>query len=224
MAAILDELTEPPAPNAGEAIPFLGETRTYEFIQGIAASGDIFLNVGGTWFGRRQEDVTDEEALRYIKSKTFRSGQELRHIQLGLPGVVGGGNVTSSSPASDGTFPGNPEVIPPLGGASATGSGGPTAAGESQCPENGEGGLYSPSGSPTVAPPTVKSKQSEEPASGINLSGCFENWGISSSQAIETASIEFSGLTAQQIKQILQRIPSTYKAMLEIAYKEGGDQ
>jgi type III secretory pathway lipoprotein EscJ len=78
---------------------------------------------------------------------------------------------------------------------------------------------------PTTEPiPAIKSKRSEEPATGINLSGCFEAWGVPTSQAIETARIEFSGLTAQQIKQILQRIPSTFKATLEIAYKDGGEQ
>jgi type III secretory pathway lipoprotein EscJ len=76
----------------------------------------------------------------------------------------------------------------------------------------------------TPPPPVIKSKKSEEPATGINLSGCFETWGVPTSQTIETARIEFAGLTAQQIKQILQRIPSTFKATLEIAYKDGGEQ
>ncbi|MCX5880422.1 MAG: DUF499 domain-containing protein, partial [Deltaproteobacteria bacterium] len=53
VGSLMDDLTEPPPPNMGEAIPFLGETQTYEFILNIAASGDIVLNVGGTWIGRR---------------------------------------------------------------------------------------------------------------------------------------------------------------------------
>ena len=65
-----------------------------------------------------------------------------------------------------------------------------------------------------------QTKKAEEPASGINLSGCFESWGISSDKTIEAAKIEFSGLTAQQIKQILQRIPSSFKATMEITYTE----
>lgn len=69
-----------------------------------------------------------------------------------------------------------------------------------------------------------KSKKTEGPANGINLSGCFETWGVPTSQTLETARIEFSGLTAQQVKQILQRIPSAFQATLEIAYKDGGDQ
>src|SRR5208283_3027685 len=78
--------------------------------------------------------------------------------------------------------------------------------------------------SPSVTSHAVKSRKSEEPATGINLSGCFESWGVSSSQPIETARIEFEGLTVQQVKQILQRIPSTFKATLEISYKEQGEQ
>jgi hypothetical protein len=35
---------------------------------------------------------------------------------------------------------------------------------------------------------------------------------------LDKATIEFSGLSAQQIKQILQRIPSHVKAMLEISF------
>jgi hypothetical protein len=85
VGSMMDDLTEPPPPNAGEAIPFLGETKIYEFVLDIAASGDLVLNVSGTWIGRRSEDATDDDALRYIRGKAFRTGQEMRQIQLGLP-------------------------------------------------------------------------------------------------------------------------------------------
>jgi len=67
----------------------------------------------------------------------------------------------------------------------------------------------------------AQTKRTDEPATGINLSGFFEKWGIASTQTIDSAKIDFSGLTAQQIKQILQRIPSNVKAKLEITYKDG---
>jgi hypothetical protein len=67
-------------------------------------------------------------------------------------------------------------------------------------------------------------RKSDEPATSLNLSGCFEKWGVPSSQILDAAHIEFNGLTAQQVKQILQRIPSNYKALLEITYREGADQ
>jgi hypothetical protein len=226
VGSMMDDLTEPPPPNAGEAIPFLGETKIYEFVLAIAASGDLVLNVSGTWIGRRSEDATDEDALRYIRGKAFRTGQEMRQIQLGLPGAVGGGTVTVPNPPTGGTTqPGTGGTIPPAGGTGTPyppiTSGGGGTVGETSEP----GGTASTGGiNPPEPIPALKTKKSEEPATGINLSGCFETWGVPTSQAIETARIEFSGLTAQQIKQILQRIPSTFKATLEITYKEGEEQ
>lgn len=210
---VIDDLIEPPPPNSGDAIPFLGETKIYELILKIAAGGSIFLNVSGTWIGRRPEDTSDEDALRFIQAKAFRTGQEMRQVQLGLPGAVGGGTVTVSKP---------PTIYEK-----------PVSAGDIPRVKNGKNSVYVPIIStnetgeslempPVIVIPSTKSKKSQEPGTGINLSGCFETWGISSNQPIESARIEFSGLTAQQIKQILQRIPSTFKASLDITYKEGG--
>ena len=220
VGSLMDDLTEPPPPNMGEAIPFLGETQTYEFILKIAASGDIVLNVGGTWIGRRASDASDEEALRYIRSKAFCTGQEMRKIQLGLPGAVGGGTVTvipalpKSTETETNVFihpvatNGNEDIVPPekpiVGGI------------DGGAREDGTGWI-----TPPDALPITKNKKSAEPATGINLSGSFEAWGISSDQTIESARIEFAGLTVQQIKLILQRIPSTFKASMDITYKEG---
>jgi len=220
VGSMMDDLTEPPPPNAGEVIPFLGETKIYEFVLDIAASGDLVLNVNGTWIGRRSEDATDEDALRYIRGKAFRTGQEMRQIQLGLPGAVGGGTVTVPNPPPGGTTqPETGGTIPPAGGSTGTPYPPTTSGGGGIIGETGTGGII-----PPTPIPAIKTNKSEEPATGINLSGCFETWGVPTSQAIETARIEFSGLTAQQIKQILQRIPSTFKATLEIAYKDGGEE
>lgn len=227
VGSMMDDLTEPPPPNAGEAIPFLGETKIYEFVLAIAASGDLVLNVSGTWIGRRSEDATDDDALRYIRGKAFRTGQEMRQIQLGLPGAVGGGTVTvPNPPQGSATQPGTGGVISPVGGGTDTPYPSTTSGGGGTFGETGEPGGTTGTGgiNPPEPIPALKTKKSEEPATGINLSGCFETWGVPTSQTIDTARIEFSGLTAQQIKQILQRIPSTFKATLEIAYKEGEEQ
>ncbi len=226
VGSMLDDLIEPPPPNTGEAIPFLGETKIYEVVLDIAASGDLVLNVGGTWIGRRSEDVTDEDALRYIRAKAFRTGQEMRQIQLGLPGAVGGGTVTVPNPPPSGTTqPGAGGTVSPAGGAGTPYPPG-TSGGGGTIGETGEPGGTAGSGDAIPSPPipVIKNKKSGEPTTGINLSGCFETWGVPSSQTLESARIEFSGLTAQQIKQILQRIPSTFKATLEIAFKDGGEQ
>ena len=222
VSSLMDDLTEPPPPGTGEAIPYLGETKVYEFVLEIAAGGGLVLNVSGTWIGRRSEDATDEDALRYIRSKAFRTGQEMRQIQLGLPGAVGGGTVTVPNDPVGGTSQpgGNTETStgPTAGPTIVTGGGGVVRDGDEGGGSNGLGGITSP-----VTIPAVKRKKSDEPATGINLSGCFESWGVSSSQTIETARIEFSGLTAQQIKQILQRIPSAFRATLEVDYKDGDE-
>lgn len=222
VGSLMDDLVEPPPPNGGEAIPFLGETKTYELILAMAAEGTIVLNVSGTWIGRRPEDATSEDSLRYIRSK-YRTGQEMRQIQLGLPGAVGGGTVTVP--------PSTVEISRPNIGSShipgsVTKPGDETNSGFTSTTSNGEGENYGASGTDTSPQPEnfsiIKSKKYDEPAIGINLSGCFESWGVSPTQSIESARIEFSSLTVQQVKQILQRIPSAFKATLEITYKEGG--
>ncbi len=227
VGTMMDDLTEPPPPNTGDAIPFLGETKIYELVLGIAASGEIVLNVGGTWIGRRPEDVSDEDALRHIRTKAFRTGQEMRQIQLGLPGAVGGGTVTVPDIAGNtgcttkptgGGYPTGPSVSNGLPNAPIADNTTDNKPDESDVDESTD------EETPPAPEIVFKSKKTEGPANGINLSGCFETWGVPTSQTLETARIEFSGLTAQQVKQILQRIPSAFQATLEIAYKDGGDQ
>lgn len=229
VGSLVDELMEPPPPNAGDAIPFLGEIKLFESILDIAAEGVLVLNVNGTWIGRRAQDATDEDARHYIRSKAFCTGQAMRQIQLGLPGAVGGGTITIDIVPAGGAPPGSGPIVtpgtPPKPG--GTGEEGeivfpPVEAGDQTGGDSGGvvPGVESPEPQPL---PTVKIRKTEEPATGINLSGSFESWGVTSSQSIEKARIEFSGLTAQQVKQILQRIPSAFKASLEIEYHEGGE-
>jgi len=220
VGSLMDDLTEPPPPTVGEAIPFLGETKIFEFVLRLASSGDLFLNVNGTWIGRRAEDATDEDALRYIRSKAFRTGQEMRQIQLGLPGAVGGGTVTGPQvPAGGPIPPAGPTGTPGAPQPPTIPGGGQTGGTPTPGTPPGPGGLPLP-----LPGQTLKIQKSDAPANGINLSGYFESWGVSSSQTIDSARVEFSGLTAQQIKQILQRIPSAFSASLEITYKEGDDE
>lgn len=228
VGTLMDDLLEPPPPNTGDAIPYLGEVKLYELVLDIAAEGALVLNVGGTWIGRRAEDANDEDARRSVRARAFRIGQEMRQIQLGLPGAVGGGAVTVPQVT----------VTPTPADTSSTGvmgTYGQTGASESDKPkdpnvvregqtENGNTATNNtPTGPSPVIAPAIQTKRTAEAATGINLSGAFEGWGVAATQTIETARIEFSGLTAQQVKQILQRIPSTFKATLEIAYKEEGE-
>jgi len=200
---LLNDLTEPPPPGTKEALPFLGETATYEELLKIVAQGKIVVNVAGTWVGRLPEHATDKEALGYVRSKAFRSGQEMRQILLGLPSAVGG--TTVKGPGHHYPLPPQPppEKIwenpkaPPL------------------TPEHGPK-------TPVSGPPKVR--RTEEATTGINLTACFEKWGIDPSTVFDTAKIELSNLTVQQVKQILTRLPSSFKASLEVTFVKEGDE
>ena len=212
---LLDDLSEPPPPGSGEAIPFLGEIPLYEQVLRIAAQGDIVLNVSGTWVGSGPQDDSEEAAYKRIKSKAFRSQQENRQVSLALPGAVGGSSVPAPPPPP-------PQPLSPPPNQPSGGTPPPPPVSEPK-PEEPYGGGGTP---PPLPPPTpqTQSRRTEAPLSGINLIGCFETWGIDSAQDIEFARLEFGELTVQQIKKILQSIPSAFRAKLEIVYKEGGEQ
>lgn len=209
---LMDELTEPPPPGTGDVIPFLGETATYEEILKIVAGGKIVVNVNGTWVGRQPEHASDEEALRYVRPRAFRSGQEMRQIQLGLSGAVGGTTVTGPGPRPPVPAPGQTGEPPTSSGGQPPGGTGPVIV-----PPIGGGGSTT-----TVPPvsPTIQVKRTDEPNTGINLSGCFERWNIPSGTVLDRAKVEFEGVNVQQLKQILQRLPSSVKASLEVSYPE----
>ena len=218
VGSLMDDLVEPPSTFTTEAIPFLGETKLNEFILELAATGVVVLNVAGTWVGRRPEDETDEDALRFIRSKAFKTGQEMRQIQLGLPGAVGGGAVTGTGHT--------PPVTPPAGNGTTTQPTIPDASGVGGAGSVQDGGATEACGGsqptetiPAVSKTVTHTFKSDEPATALNLSGYFEKWKVPAT-TIESAKIEFNGLTAQQIRQILQRIPSAYKASLEIRFTE----
>ena len=72
---------------------------------------------------------------------------------------------------------------------------------------------------------TTEIHRTDEATTGINLSACFEKWGVDPSAVLDTAKIEFNNLTVQQVKQILTRLPSSFKASMEVTFiKEGGEE
>ncbi|MEI7636729.1 MAG: hypothetical protein WCJ37_05445, partial [Syntrophus sp. (in: bacteria)] len=204
---LLDELIEPPPPDTKNAIPFLGETAIYEEILKIVAMGKIVVNVGGTWVGRAPGHTSDEEARRFVRMKAFRSGQEMRQVQLGLPGIVP--SPTVAAPGSK-----KPDHPPP------TDKDKPAPVKEpAPPPYNDENGDIE---QPVKEPFEVC--KSAESTTGINLSACFEKWGVDSSAVMNTTKIEFNNLTVLQVKQILTRLPSSIKASMEVTYNEGIDE
>jgi hypothetical protein len=200
---ILDELSEPPATPDKEAVVYLGAMQIYEEILKIAAKGKVILNVNGDWVGRQPDHQDDDAAYHFIRARAFRTGQELRNIQLGLPGATGGFTVSGPKTQAQPQPPTGPVPVPqpPTGGPGTTTGG-------------GTGGTLWPTS------PNIKVNRTDQPTTGINLIGSFEKWGISGTQELSSAKIEFNNITVQQIKQILQRVPSAFRASMEIAYNE----
>jgi hypothetical protein len=222
---ILDEIVEAPGAPDKDAMAYLGDTQTCEEILKVAAKGKIILNVDGTWVSRLPEHADEDDALRFIRARAFRSGQDMRRVQLGLPGAAAGSAVsgpraagagagtTTSTSAQPGA--GQPGSVPPGGlfGGSGGATGGTVIAG-------GTGTAVVGGGTTPGAAPIAKTQRADEPQLAINLAGCFERWGIDAGTTLTSAKIEFRNVNAQQVKQILQRLPSSLKASLEVSYNE----
>jgi hypothetical protein len=63
-------------------------------------------------------------------------------------------------------------------------------------------------------------QQAPEQILDITYPTADEQWGLDGSTTLARTKIEFHSLSVQQIKQILQRLPSAFKATMEITYTE----
>ncbi len=220
---LLNELAEPPGKRDKDAMVYLGDTQIYEEILKVTANGVVVLNVDGTWI-LKQPGHNAEEALRFIQGKAFRSGQDMHRVQLALPGAVGGSTVTGPGAGTGIAVPqpkGIGQAGTPPGG--LFGGSGPAGAGVILGPD-GPGGtaVVTPTGGQQVTPtvPVTRAQSVPDPQIGVNLCGWFERWGLHDGATLKSAKVEFKDLTVQQVKQILQRFPSAFKAYLEVTYDE----
>lgn len=166
------------------------------------------MNVGGTWIGRQPAHSSEEDALGFVRSKAFRSEREMRQVQLGLPAAVGGTTVTGSGL--------RPPVVPFPGPASGPSTPIP--------PHRAFGPILPQNVIPSITG-SVQVFRADEETIGINLSACFETWGVDASAVLEAAEIKFSNLTVQQFRQVLAGLPSSLKATMEVTLvKEEGAQ
>jgi hypothetical protein len=198
------ELAEPFSDR--DAIPFLGDTQTYEELLRLAARGRIAVNVNNTWFTRNHDDEDDDAAYRRIKNRAYRSGPEQRAAQIGLPSVAGGGAVAGTTP-------------PPVQPATTPGA---TTPAPGQTPAGTPPGTTPPTPGQTnlPLPPVTKTERTTAESNTISLIGQLEAWGITPDQMLTSAKVEFSNLTAQQLRRILQQVPSAHRANLEVSYQQ----
>lgn len=215
MDQLFKDIIEPPPPSTGDAIPYLGESSIYEEVLKIAANGKIFVNVNGTWIGRLPDHLNKEQALKFIQKKAFRTGREMHQVQLGLPSVVGGTTVTGPRP----TTPLESVIQPIRPNEPDTTISGNNNTEETVTlePRENSGPIQ------TILPETRRplTRRTDEPVIGINLLGKLELWCVSSETTLDVARIEFKNLTVLQLKQILQHLPASIRASLEIIQSEG---
>jgi hypothetical protein len=229
MRQLLDLLREPPPSPSDETIPFLGEHAIYEQVLRLAAGDKVALNVDGTWY-RRDTGQTEDEALRYLRQRAFRSGRDLYNVQLGLPGQVGGGGLAIAPPAAPSTV--SPPVapgLPPPGVPAATPA--PSTGGGSTQPGLAPGSVPATTAtaalpgvnSTATAPPQPVIRRSSGARNGVNLLGELEKWGLPNSQKIAQATLTFSNLTVKDLRDLCVKLPPRLQAELQITLPpEGG--
>ena len=221
VGVFLSELKEPPVKPGVEPVPYLGETYIYEQILRVAASGKIYLNIGGSWLGKKSDHVNDQVTLQILRTKASKRGKELYDIIMGKPDIVGADTVVPPPQPPATTIPliSDGSVVPPVNGSGIPVPGlsgnGPICGGVIEIP-----GDDLPRTITSVKPATVK--RSEEKTT-LNLSGELENWGLAAADKIPLARLEFKGLIVKELKTLLQKLPLTTRAILEITMPEGKD-
>lgn len=218
VGAFLAELKEPPAKPGVEPVPYLGEICVYEQILRVAATGNVYLNVGGSWLGKKSDHANDQVTLQMLRTKASKRGKELYEIILGTPDVVGADTVALPQQQPATTEPPIPvyPVAPPVTGpgtqVSEAAGDGPVCGGVIGIPVNDIPGTRS-----SVKPAILK--RSDEKTT-LNLSGEFENWGLAATDKIPLARLEFQGLTVKELKTLLQKLPPATRAILEVSIPE----
>ena len=197
VAEFIDDLKEP---SPGDTAVYIGEQRSLNHIQHVAAQGKIALNVDGAWY-TKLAGQSAEEALVYVRQKTSRTGNELKRMMLGLASNVGGG-VTPPSPSNPSPTPVPPSPsIPPS----------PTLPNvpPTVTPSN------PPPVPPVNPPPVAPKKHTAAPANGSTLQGKFEEWGLAGKK-LKRVTLSVEGISVSDMKAFLTRLPSKYKASMEV--------
>jgi hypothetical protein len=211
---IINNYIEPPPTSAVTITPYLKEEQLCDLIFQIASSGAIVINSGGTWVGRRADDIDDNTSYKRIRQLIFRTVNEMKNYQLALPGAAGSAAPIAPPPSGSFNTPHQSGLNPvyPLG---ADGLLEDSSATQPLPPYSAQ-----PVQPPEIQPVSQSQTKDAGPASSINLMGKLEEWSLSANEPIENLTLGFADLDAAKIKQILQRIPSSFQVTMSITYKE----
>jgi hypothetical protein len=214
MKQVLALLREPPARPDSDAIPYLGDTILYEQVVRVAAQDKIALNVDGTWY-RRQPGQSEEDAIRFLRQRTSRTGRELQNIQFGDPNQVGSGGLAVQPPAAPTLFP---TATPPPAVVTATpgqGAVGPVAVATPAAVAVGGNGS-------AVAPQPVI-RRSLGAKTGINLLGDLERWALRDGQRVLQATLTLQNVSIKDLRDLCTKLPPRLQAELQITLPPEGE-
>lgn len=213
LGKVLRELQEP-RPNEEDCIPWLGEVKMKEKIEGLCAKGKIAINCRGTEYIQRQPDEEIEAATRRIKTRMGGiSGRELDEAILLLPQAI---------PTSDRSSPdvGNPEPAP--NGLWSLNQPNPVNTAKEKVSDFREspvtpsaGYLFDPSGvkavtrrqTPATAPLNLYAKVNDE-------------WGIKAGTTVKNLTLRTESLTGSQLQKLLKELPDGLTYAIELDQEE----
>lgn len=232
VGVLLEKLLEPPGDPHEEALVYLGERDLSEQLVQLVARGAIALCINGVWLVR-QGGESENEAFNRLKNTGFKTGRELRDILLGMPEMVGTGTLGGNTSAPAGSLfssqfdPVVPFPTPPsLSSSDAGPANGPAwppptpdSSPTSGIGEDGAQG-YGPSIALPRPPRQRRLRRSPQPRRPINLTGELEQWGIDARATIAVARLEFTGLSAGQLRHLISRLPGDVQAVLEVETEE----
>jgi len=211
---IINNYIEPPPTSAVNITPYLKEELLCELIFRVASSGAIVINSGGTWVGRRAEDIDDDASYQRIRQYIYRTVNEMKNYQLALPEAAG--SATPIAPPPSGNF--NPPYQPNHNPAYPSVTDGlPEDSSVNTLPSPS---FVIPVHQPETQPILQLQTKEAGPSNSINLMGKLEDWNLSANKPIVNFTLGFADLDATKIKQILQRIPSNFQATMSIKYEE----
>ena len=210
-------MEEAPPPGT-QAIPYLGEVVLYERLVDVAAQGHVALLVNGAWLGKRP-DQSAEEARKLLQSRAFQA-LDRRQVVLGDPSNLSTG-ATSAPPQAP------PSTTTPSAGGQVHDQGGAgTSTVLGPLPGDPLGGT-GPGTTPGAAPPSPSTpgsgssvtKRTAAPGNVMELTQQLELWEIPAQQVVDRVQLQLDGLTKEEVKAVLVRLPSSVRATLELTYR-----
>ncbi len=210
---LLNELIEPPGNSGQEAIIYLGETGICEQLLRIVAAGAIVLNVNGS-LQYRNGDEESGAAYERLRRVAFKTGRELREMELVPPNFVGLSTL-GAAPSNGVEFlreQSQSISSPQIAFSTPTTLTTPPTTSSS------------PIGAMPLPQPVISKwrRRRSEAKKPLNLVSEVERWAPDIRSNIPIARLEFTDLSAAQLKDIISRLPSgIQQVILEIETDDG---